>query len=70
MSGHPRPMVERRFRDLAGAEDVALATAANVMRAQLEQETGDKLDVAIALRIMAPAIASFHAALAAQRELA
>lgn len=64
---HPRPIVELAFRDQAGVEDVALATAANVMRAQLERETGDQLDLAIALRIMAPAVASYHAALVAQR---
>lgn len=66
MSGRIRAVEVQSFRDDQAQVDVALVTATNVMRAQLEQATGDQLDVAVALRIMAPAIASFQAALAAQ----
>lgn len=43
--------------------------ATSVMRQRLEAETGDQLDEAIALRIMAAATAAFSAALAAQCEV-
>lgn len=67
MSGRIRAVEIQPFRDEESRVDVALVTATNVMRAKLEEATGDQLDVAVALRIMAPAIASFQAALAAQR---
>ena len=40
--------------------------ASNVMRKKLEEATGDQLAVDVALRVMAPALAAFSAALAAQ----
>ena len=61
-----RPIDSPEHRDLDGQVDVALVTATNVMRAQLKQATGDDLAVDVALRVMAPALAAFSAALAAQ----
>lgn len=67
MAGRSRVVEVPSYRDEAACVDVALVTATNVMRAKLEEATGDQLAVDVALRIMAPAIASFQAALAAQR---
>lgn len=65
-ASRPVPIDVLPYRDAAGRVDVALLAATAVMRAQLETETGDKLDLAIALRVMAPALAAFSAAIAAQ----
>lgn len=65
----PAPLVEPAFRTDRQRVDVALMAATSVMRQRLEAETGDQLDEAIALRIMAAATAAFSAALAAQCEV-
>lgn len=62
----PAPLVEPAYRDALGRVDVALMAATSVMRQRLEVETGDRLDEAVALRIMAAATAAFSAAMAAQ----
>ncbi len=67
--GPPVPLVEPAFRTDRQRVDVALMAATSVMRQRLEAETGDQLDEAIALRIMAAATAAFSAALAAQCEV-
>lgn len=64
--GPPAPLVEPSFRDHRQHVDVALMAATSVMRQRLEAETGDQLDEAVAMRIMAAATAAFSAALAAQ----
>lgn len=62
----PRPVEVPGYRDTAGRVDVALLAATSVMRKKLEEATGDQLAVDVALRVMAPALAAFSAALAAQ----
>lgn len=65
--GPIEPIDLPEYRTDAQRIDVALMAATSVMRQRLEVETGDKLDEAIALRIMAAATAAFSAAMAAQR---
>jgi hypothetical protein len=68
-NGQPRPIDLPAFRTDRDQVDLALVAAANILRTKLEEETGDELALEIALRVLAPTIATFTAALSAQQQV-